>query len=399
MESMDFRADELSCAMCEAAAAESGTAPAPQAEELSITCLENQVPPYVASELARLYGHIFSSLAQLRAYGELDAHTSTYIVRRGRKIVTLLLYRRDGSVVRVLNQSIPVGGEDMQRFAATMFSTYRSVRRIAFHAVQADATGPGFPHQRYNCADDIVIDLPATQQAYLASLGKNTRRNIRRYMERLQRAYPSFHIDFRECADAGEDQVRTIIGFNHARMAGKNKTSSLDALEAQRIVQLTRECGLLGVASIDGRPCAGGIAYRVGDNFFLYVIAHDPAYDDYWVGILTCYLMIGECIARGGKAFHFLWGRYDYKFSLGAVLRTLDHVDLYRSRASYLRNSPAIAQTALRREAFQLKFALLDMARRKDSTAARFVSRQVERLRRAKRQADGLLQARSRSGR
>jgi hypothetical protein len=389
MESTEFRAGDVPTTLFReiAAAAE----PAPVTEDVSIICHENQVPPFVEAELVRLYGHIFSSLLQFRVYGELTADTSTYVVRRAGVVVTLLLYRREKNLVKVLNQSIRISNDDMRRFADHIFSIYPSVTTISFHAVQPDIDGLRYPHQRFNCADDIVIALPDAQQAYLASLGKNMRRNIRRYTDRLTRSFPSFHVEFHACENADEQQIRTIIGFNRARMAGKNKVSTLDELESDRIVQLTKACGLLSVAMIDGRICAGGIAYRIGDNFFLYVIAHDPAYDDYWVGILTCYLTICECIARGGKAFHFLWGRYDYKFALGAVLHTLDHVDVYRSWTMYMLNSHTIARTALDREIYRLKFALLDMARRKDSAAARFVSQVVTRLRRAKRFIDGKL--------
>lgn len=391
MESIEVVAGDGSTTLFGDIAIESRAAPA---DDVSVVCHENQVPPFVESELDRLYGHIFSSLPQLRVYGELGARTSTYVARQGGKIIALLLFRRDGNVVRVLNQSIRIGSAELRRFTDYIFSTCRAVSAISFHAVQPDTSELRHPHQRYNCADDIVIALPGSAEAYQASLGKNMRRNLRRYMDRLTRAFPSFRVDFHEGEKADAQQIRAIIGFNRARMAGKNKVSTLDELETERIVQLTQECGLLSVASIDGRICAGGIAYRVGDNFFLYVIAHDPAYDDYWVGILTCYLTICGCIARGGKAFHFLWGRYDYKFALGAVLHTLDHVDIYRSRARYLLNGPAIARTAVGREVYRLKFALLDMARRKDSLAARVVSRAVARLRRMKRFADGVLSSR-----
>src|SRR5205085_250814 len=113
--------------------------------------------------------------------------------------------------------------EDMRRFAGYIFATYPSVTAVSFHAVHPDTSGLSFPHQRFNCADDIVISLPADDDTYLASLGKNTRRNIRRYMDRLKRSFPSFRVDFHECAEADEQQIRAIIDFNRARMAGKNK--------------------------------------------------------------------------------------------------------------------------------------------------------------------------------
>lgn len=357
---------------------------------ISITCHENKVPPFVEAELERLYGHIFSSLLQLRVYDELTENTSTYVVRHNEKIITLFLFRREKEVVKVLNQSIRISGKDIRRFADYIFAADPSVTRIAFHAVRPCFNTLPFPRQRFNCADDIVLSLPDSADVYLASLGKNTRRNIKRYMDRLTRCFPSFQCEFHEGAQVDEQQVREIIGFNRARMAGKHKVSTLDDLEADRIVRLACACGLVSVATIEGRICAGGIAYRIGENYFLYVIAHDPAYDDYWIGILTCYLTIRACIERGGKAFHFLWGRYDYKFALGAQLRTLDHVDVYRSWTRYLLNSHEITKTALSRSLYKFKFGLLEQARRRDSAAARLAFELVTRLRKIKRFVDGL---------
>ena len=357
-------------------------------EEITVEIRDDAVPSFVETELQRLYSHIFSSLLQFKVYGQMEGKVSTYIVRRKGEIVTLYLFRRQHGVVTVLNESIPVPDEDADRFARHVFERYAGVRQVCFHAVLAQPSPRRlvFAQQQYNCAEDIVIALPANCNDYLASLGKNTRRNIRRYMERLLKNFPSFRCDFMEGAAIGDEALREIIAFNRARMAGKNKTSTLDDVEAERILCIARECGLISVARIDGRIRAGGIAYRVGDNFFLYVIAHDPAYNDYWLGILTCYLTICECIARGGKKFHFLWGRYDYKFALGSALHELEHRDIYRSRAAMLLNGVAVARIAAGKRVNALKLALLDGARRQDSMAFKIVSR----LRKAKRSIDGL---------
>ncbi|WP_019139607.1 GNAT family N-acetyltransferase [Noviherbaspirillum massiliense] len=362
---------------------------------ISITCYEHDVPPFVEAELERLYAHIYSSLVQFRIYGGLNEQTNTYVVHEGEKVVTIFLFRIDGESVEVLNQSIWISNEDILRFARHIFSAYPSIKRIAFHAVRADALQLPYPHQRFNCTDDIVITLPSTAEEYLASLGKNTRRNIKRYMDRLKRSFPSFRYECHVKDEINEQQVREIIGFNRARMAGKNKVSTLDQLEEERIVQLVKACGLFGVATIDGRTCAGGIAYRCGDNYFLYVIAHDPAYDDYWIGILCCYLTICECIARGGKAFHFLWGRYEYKFTLGAVLRQLDRIIIYRSRLQFLLHARMALRIAFNGYMHKLKFGLLEKARRRDSFSARLLSDCFNHGRRLKRFADGLLQRRT----
>jgi hypothetical protein len=355
------------------------------AKEITITRFDNAVPPFVEAELERLYGSVFSSVLQFQTYGSVGADTSAYVVRQADRIITLLLFRVERGRVQVLNEVFRLKSEEIARFAEHIFAAFRSVNVVSFHAIETDVERLAFPFQRFNCLEDIAMPLPGTRQEYLASLGKNTRRNIKRYTDRLNRAFPSFRYEAFEKQAVDGQQVRDIIGFNRARMADKDKVSGIDEEETQRIIRVTKACGMVGAASIGGRICAGTISYRTGDNYFLYVLAHDPAYDDYWIGILCCYLTICECIARGGKEFHFLWGAYDYKFTLGAVRRELDHVTIYRSRAHILLNGKTALQTLFRGYVRRAKLWLQYGARHQDSPASIIAPHVLNLLRRLRR--------------
>jgi CelD/BcsL family acetyltransferase involved in cellulose biosynthesis len=140
----------------------------------------------------------------------------------------------------------------------------------------------------------------------------------------------------------------------------------------QRIIQFARDRGMVCTITLGGRLCAGTINYRVHDNYFLETLAHDPAFDDYRLGMLCCYLSICECIARGGKEYHFLWGQDDYKVRLHGVQRDLDDLVIYRSHLHMLLNGDAVlqqvAQAGVRRAQVWLRGA-----RRQHSMAARVV--------------------------
>lgn len=302
-----------------------------------VSCYEHEVPAFVEPALDMIYGSIFTSLVQHRLTGGLPRDVSTYVVRREGRITTVFLFHVTNRRVQVLNEVIRISQEEIDRFAAFIFDKYPAVSLIAFKAIETDIQRLPFPYQRVNQLEDIFMSLPDTPEAYLASLGKNTRRNVKRYTDRLKKTFPSFRFDIYE-RDVPEEIIREIVGFNRQRMAGKNKASRLDEAETQRILKLSRARGLVGVISIDGKVCAGGISFRAGANYFLDVLAHDPKYNDYWVGMLCCYLTICECIQRQGKEFHFLWGRYDYKFTLGAVQHDLDALTVYRSHAGMLCN-------------------------------------------------------------
>lgn len=362
-----------------------------ESKAIAISCYESAIPSFVEKEMEQLYQNIFSSLLQFRTYGGATETTSTYIARAGSDPIAIILFRHEKGRVHVINEVIRIEAEEIRRFTNYIFQTYPSVNVISFKAIQTDLDGFGFPHQQFNFSEDLVLTLPPTPQEYLAGLGKNTRRNVKRYGDRLTRSFPSFRFEVQENQAADEVAVREIVRLNHARMAGKKTVSVIDRQEEERIVQRVKACGLVGVARIDGKVCAGAISYRTGSNYFLDVLAHDPAYDDYWIGILCCYLTICECIARGGKEFHFLWGRYDYKFTLGAVQRDLDYVCIYRSRAQFLLNVDVAMKTAwhgyLRRAKLWHKYE----AHRQSGVMARLAFRTLAGAQALKRATSNLL--------
>lgn len=314
-------------------------------DDVSIVCHEGPVPGYVETEMDRLYGNIHCSLSHLKVYDGFSAITHTYVARRRQEIVALLLFRLEGRQLQVLNEGMQLDAGEINRFARYAFSSFPAVDVISFHAVQADIDELPFPHQRHVCTADIVLPLPELVDAYLASLGKNTRRNLRRYMDKLKRSHPSFRFEIFDKDAASEEQVRAIIELNRTRISGKNKSFGIDG-EIERIVALAKACGMVGVATIDGRICGGTIGYMAGKNYFFKVIAHDPQYNEFSAGILCCYLTISECIARGCAQYNFMWNEYEYKFALGAMPRELAHFAIYRSRLHMLRQARRVVSLA-----------------------------------------------------
>lgn len=365
-----------------------------KSDEISVSCYENEVPPFVESEVEQLYGNIFSSLLEFRIYGWVAGNTSTYVECRDGRISALLLFVREkGKLrgrVRVLNEAIRMDSEEVKRFAEFIFARYPDVAVISFKAIETNVERMPYPYQRFNHLEDITLTLPATADEYLASLGKNTRRNIKRYGDRLERCFPSMRFEVYEGADVPEEHIRAMVEFNRERMAEKNIVSALDDDETRRIIELAKACGLLGVITIDGRIAAGALSYRAGSNYFLNVLAHDPRYDEYWLGFLCCYRTIRECIARGGKEFHFLWGRYEYKFTLGAVRRDLDNVVLYRSWTRFVLNADTACKEAAGGYMRQLKV----WVKYEDSYFSQHARKLLMRAREIKRAATGMMSRR-----
>ena len=343
----------------------------PASDGIHLSLHHHDIPPFVEKELERLYGNIYSSLKEWRATGGVGSDVSTYVERQGTGVTALYLLRLCGREIRVLNEGIPVSDAQAGRFATAAFERFPQAWAITFHAVRNSVRNIRYPHRSYNCLEDIVASLPSDGDAYLASLGSATRSYIKRYLNKARRELPSFQHEVTLGADIAENELREVITLNKLRMEGKGKVQGIDDRELHRIQALASECGMLSVLRIDGRICAGTINFRAGNNYFLEVIAHDPRYNDYRLGTLCCYLTICECIARGGREYHFLWGPQDYKFRLAGVQQDLDHLVIYRSRRHALL-CPRLAWRNLRQEWSRKSRLWLREARKNKGSAGRF---------------------------
>lgn len=341
--------------------------------DLSVQCYDNDVPPFIGAALEKLYGNLFSSLDYYRVFGGA-ANASVYVVRDGKSIVCAWLFRRHRNTVRVINEGIHVDQDDVMRFAAYVFARYPKVNVISFHAVRPRMVDLPMPYQRFNCLEDMVLALPGSAESYHAGLGRSTRSYIHRYMNKLKRDFPAFEYRALVADEVSEEAVRHIIELNHLRMASKGKASINDKDTTGRIAALARERGMVGVILIGGRICAGSINYQVGDNYFLETLAHDPAYDDYRLGTLCCYLTICECIARHGGEYHFLWGQDEYKSRLLGVQRDLDDLVIYRSYLHMVLYGKLVMQHSVHAALRRLRL-WVRVARRRDSLGGRIVNR------------------------
>jgi hypothetical protein len=336
--------------------------PVVESGSISLFCYEGAIPPFVDAEMRRLYGNIHSTLNHLRIYGGLDEVSHTYVARRHGTVIAIFLFECRGDAVRVINEGMTIDDNEFERFASYVFSTWREVGTISFHAVRADIQRLAFPYQHYTCTANIVLPLPDSVDTYLAGLGKNMRRNLRRYMDKLKRDHPSFQFALYEKDRVDERQVRAIIDLNRARIAGKKQNYAMGA-EVEKVIALAKASGMAGVATIDGRVVGGTVGYLADGHYFFKVIAHDPKYNDYSAGILCCYLTICACVARGCKEYNFMWNEYEYKFALGAHSRGLEHVVVYRSRLHFLLHAPMAAGIAINRWRYRMS-SLLDKTAR-----------------------------------
>jgi hypothetical protein len=359
---------------------------------IDITLYRNEVPAFVPGMLDRLYGHLLSSFDYHSVYESLPRESHSCVMTAAGEALAVILFRVEEKQIRVINEQCVFSPDVMDAFSEFAFREFPEANMICFTAVRHDGGTLSHPHLAAKRTQDIVLALPESQDQYLALLGKSTRAYIKRYFNKLKRLHPSASWVTLDGSEVSEEHLRAIIEFNRARMAGKYKQSYIDDMEADRILRLVRRCGLVTVMTIEGKVCAGTINYRVADNYFLQVIAHDPAFDDLGIGTLCCYLTICECIARGGRNYHFLWGRYEYKYRLLGVQRDLSDVFIYRSRMDLLRDAKVALGHAYGGRVYVLKDWMEHRARRLDdaSVAGRTAYYCFNGLKKVKRSLDRL---------
>jgi len=296
-----------------------------------IAIFENEVPEFVYQEIDRIYEHMGCSLLNLRMLKKLPG-ASTYVVRQDGAVITALLFRVEGRKVQVLSDFVRLDPAEVQVFADTLFRRFPSAWMVVFDALKTQIGAFPYPFQRQNCSEDIVINLPETVDEYRGRLAKKTRHELKRYAHRLTEDHPSYGCRLCVKEEIREEDIRAILDLQRQRMAGKGLVSRIDEEETQWILHLALQRGMVLVATLDGEICGGWIGFCIGRRCFSHVIAHDPKYNPYALGMLIHYTAICEGISRGLKSFNLMFGRNPYKYQLLGTNVDVAHVDIYRSR-------------------------------------------------------------------
>ncbi|MEO0319165.1 MAG: hypothetical protein RL404_2842 [Pseudomonadota bacterium] len=314
------------------------------ASSLACEIHEHAVPPFVRDALDRLYGSMYASWRHLQLCEADRPLPHTWVARHHGDVVGALLFRIEDSRVLVLTEMMSIGLALVEAFCRSVYDRYPQADVIELNAVDvidwARRRPLCWPVQSYAFSEDYVIALPANVDAYRASLGKSTRKTITGYGNRVTRELPELRWTCREAAGMSlleqRSLVRTLQRYKADGMQERGKHAAIDRRDTARLLMLARDCGMYGIARVDGRVVAGSLACRFGDHYVMLLSAADPALARYRLGFLACYWSICDCISHHAVACHLLWGHYDYKVQLLGQAKVLRRVQLYRSRLAML---------------------------------------------------------------
>lgn len=314
-----------------------------QTGEISVFCYIDEVPPFIETELERLYGMLQSSLPFFNVFRSIE-NVNCYVVTLRKKPIVIILFKFKNRSIEVLNEMIEIDQQEIDRFTRYVFIKFSQVDIISFKALKTVIYKFFFPMQKYSSKDTYMIELPATPHEYTANIGKSTRTNIRYQTNNIFRNYPSFAVKFYVKDDINEQCIQVILRFSEQRI--RRKFSGFSHNEAC-IISLAKMCGFVCVLMINNRVCAGSINYQIGSSYFGEVLGHDIEYEKYGLGKLALHQTICESIVRGGRRFYLGGGVFDFKNRMLGAQVSMDELQIYRSYGKLIINFDKAAKTII----------------------------------------------------
>ena len=229
-----------------------------------------------------------------------DAHLIDYRSPLGARTGELI-----ASFVGGLDAGTPVHFDSLPHEAATVVATGIAAAGLDVEPVQHGMTA--------------VVPLPESYEAWLASLSRKHRHEVRRKLRRFETAGGAPRLT----RQTGTDAVTTFCEL-HRKAGGDKGGFMTEGMEAF-FGSLHNEVG--GVIDVlegpRGKPAAAAFGFEDGDTYYLYNSGYDPAASSLSPGIVLLAALVRRAIRSDRKVLDFLKGDEMYKFHHGARPRPL----------------------------------------------------------------------------
>ena len=181
-------------------------------------------------------------------------------------------------------------------------------------------------------ANDMLIKLPNNKTDYLYSLGSHYKKNLPKYLRRIQNKYGSeFKCHIYKNKEITKSDFNKLVSFNKLRIKEKGGVSLLNDDLSHRRWVMTQHSGVF-CGLYNGDQLLGGVVAYLHKNIaYDAIVAHDPEYNDLRVGVLANWLLINYLIENKVYEFHLLWGKSIWKERFGAHETFLNEIIVYDS--------------------------------------------------------------------
>lgn len=354
-------------------------------KECAVEIIESDVSASAINGLENLYGGLYSLYQFLQLQGVDKHNLRSWMLYRNKKLSAVFLFYIQGTHLRVVTEMMAVTENDLSCFAQNIFSQYKKIQSLAFHASELPSVQSNYPYQIFNCSENFIIDLPVNSEHYLLSLGRATRKSIKSSIHKFQQDFPNLEIQLKEGLELSaveqKAMLETLQHYKQSKMSEQGRAVIFNEPENQRLLRLVSERGLFTQVIINGEMRAGSIACRVGNNIVMLISAADPILTSYRCGFLVCYWTISECAQRGFQQCHLLWGRYQYKTQLGAQSHNLMHAIFYRSYLAMILSPIKVMSMFSKNISIQSRHWLVSLSQRSSNKLIQQIIRRVRSLR------------------
>jgi CelD/BcsL family acetyltransferase involved in cellulose biosynthesis len=192
----------------------------------------------------------------------------------------------------------------------------------------------GFAVEREEEALSPSVDLPESWDAYLGTLSKKDRHELRRKLRRLDSAGGDVALKVVTAPDEASSMLDTL--FHLMRISSHHKEEFLDrpGMEAffREMTSTMAAEGMLRFyfLTFDGEAVASVLNFDLGGKLYMYNSGYDPAYAHYAVGLMSKALLLQDAIEQGRSCVDFLRGDENYKYDLGGKDRQVYRLVLKR---------------------------------------------------------------------
>ena len=226
-----------------------------------------------------------------------------------------------------------VDRDDAESLTRTLLSSMRDRLdwdRLALHCLPQESLTRRVVQEVYGDAgieveterEDVspFVELRGSWDAYLASLSKKDRHELRRKLRRavVDQQAIWLHVETADDLERCMDAFVTLHRLSSANKAAF-MTSQMEAY-FRDLCKMALHCGTLrmGVLWVGDVPVSTALGFAYKGRLYLYNSGYDPAYAAHSVGIAAVGLVLKDSATEGLEVFDFLQGDEPYKYTLGA---------------------------------------------------------------------------------
>ena len=186
-----------------------------------------------------------------------------------------------------------------------------------------------------------LVELPATWEAFLHSLGRDRRWQLRRSRRRVAERHRARFFVWEDAAglDAAIDRLAQLHRLRWAQAGGKHAFRSGEYLQFHRGVMhalLARRSLRLYCLEIDDAIRAMLYCFRFRNRIYLMQSGFDPALARLGIGKVLLGYALQHAIEEGNEAWDFLRGEHRYKDELATSHRETAGLDVFAATPAAL---------------------------------------------------------------